>query len=69
MKIKELREMTVEELGTKSREIRHEMLNMRIQQQSGQLENPSRIKLLRKDVAKIETIISERANAGKAAAA
>jgi large subunit ribosomal protein L29 len=69
MKIKELREMTVEELGTKRREIRHEMLNMRIQQQSGQLENPSRIKLLRKDVAKIETIISERANSGKAAAA
>lgn len=69
MKIKELREMTVEELGTKSREIRHEMLNMRIQQQSGQLENPARIKLLRKDVAKIETIISERTNASKATAA
>ena len=68
MKIKELREMTVEELGTKRRELKHEMLNLRIQQQSGQLENPARIYLLRKDVARIETIISERMHSGKAAA-
>jgi len=68
MKIKELREMTIEELGTKRRELKHEMLNLRIQQQSGQLENPARIYLLRKDVARIETIISERAKSGKAAA-
>jgi large subunit ribosomal protein L29 len=68
MKIKELREMTVEELGTKRRELKHEMLNLRIQQQSGQLENPARIYLLRKDVARIETIITERTNSGKAAA-
>jgi large subunit ribosomal protein L29 len=68
MKIKELREMTIEELGTKRRELKHEMLNLRIQQQSGQLENPARIYLLRKDVARIETIITERTNSGKAAA-
>lgn len=68
MKIKELREMTIEELGTKSRELKHEMLNLRIQQQSGQLENPARIYLLRKDVARIETLLSERAKSGKAAA-
>ncbi len=68
MKIKELREMTVEELGTKRREMKHEMFNLRIQQQSGQLENPARIHLLRKDIARIETIITERANTGKAAA-
>ena len=68
MKIKELREMTIEELGTKRREMKHEMLNLRIQQQSGQLENPARIHLLRKDVARIETIISERMKGDKAAA-
>lgn len=68
MKIKELREMTIEELGTKRRELKHEMLNLRIQQQSGQLENPARIYLLRKDVARIETLLSERAKSGKAAA-
>ena len=66
MKIKELREMTVEELGTKRRELKHEMLNLRIQQQSGQLENPARIYLLRKDVARIETIITERTRAAAA---
>ena len=68
MKIKELREMTTEELGTKCRELKQEMFNLRIQQQSGQLENPARIKLLRREVARIETIITERAKGGKAAA-
>ena len=60
MKTKELREMTVEELATRSRELRKEALNLRIQQASGQLENPSRLKDLRREVARIETIISER---------
>lgn len=68
MKIKELREMTVEELGTKRRELKQEMLNMRIQQKIGQLENPSRLRLLRRDVARIETIITERTRGVKAAA-
>ncbi len=69
MKIKELREMTTEELGTKRRELKHEMVNLRLQQQSGQLENPARLNLLRKDVARIETLVGERANAaGKTAA-
>lgn len=61
--------MTTEELGTKRRELKHEMVNLRLQQQSGQLENPARLNLLRKDVARIETLVSERANAaGKTAA-
>lgn len=60
MKIKELREQTNEELLRRTGELKHDMLNMRIQQASGQLENPSRIKLLRREVARIETIISER---------
>lgn len=60
MKIKDLREMTTEELATKRRELKHEMLNLRVQQQSGQLENPARLHLIRKDVARIETILSQR---------
>jgi large subunit ribosomal protein L29 len=60
MKTKELREMTVEELATRTRELRKEALNLRIQQASGQLENPSRLKDLGREVARIETIISER---------
>ena len=67
MKIKELREMTVEELGARRRELRQEMLNLRVQQQIGQLENPSRIMTLRREVARIETIVTERSRATKAA--
>jgi large subunit ribosomal protein L29 len=67
MKIKELRELSIDELGAKRRELRHEMLNLRIQQQSGQLENPSRIKILRRDVARIETILTGRTKSQTAA--
>jgi large subunit ribosomal protein L29 len=67
MKIKELRELSIDELGAKRRELRHEMLNLRIQQQSGQLENPSRIKILRRDVARIETILTSRTKSQTAA--
>lgn len=60
MKIKELRELTIDELGGKRRELKHDMLTMRVQQASGQLENPTRIKHSRRDIARMETIISER---------
>lgn len=68
MKIKQLREMTVEELGARRRELRQEMLNLRVQQQIGQLENPSRIMTLRREVARIETIVTERSRATSKAA-
>ena len=67
MKTKQLREMTVEELGARRRELRQEMLNLRVQQQIGQLENPSRIMTLRREVARIETIVTERSRTAKAA--
>lgn len=60
MKIKELKEMTIEELGTQRRDLKHEMINLRVQQQSGQLENPARIKAVRRTVARIETVLSSR---------
>lgn len=60
MKIKELRELSVEELNARRRELRQEMLTLRVQQQSGQLENPARLHLLRREVARIETIVTER---------
>jgi len=59
--------MTVEELGARRRELRQEMLNLRVQQQIGQLENPSRIMTLRREVARIETIVTERSLVAKAA--
>ena len=60
MKIKEIIEMTTDELLTKKRDLRQESLHLRLQQQSGQLEQPSRLRLLRRDVARIETVLSER---------
>jgi large subunit ribosomal protein L29 len=60
MKIKEIIEMTTDELLTKKRDLRQESLHLRLQQQSGQLEQPSRLRLLRRDVARIETILSHR---------
>ena len=58
MKIKEIIEMSTDELLTKRRDLRQESLHLRLQQQSGQLEQPSRLRLLRRDVARIETILS-----------
>jgi large subunit ribosomal protein L29 len=60
MKIKEIIEMTTDELLTRKRDLRQESLHLRLQQQSGQLEQPSRLRLLRRDVARIETILSQR---------
>jgi large subunit ribosomal protein L29 len=60
MKFKEISEMSSEELETKKRDMRQESLHLRLQQQSGQLEQPSRLRLLRRDVARIETVLSQR---------
>ena len=60
MKMKEIIEMSTDELLTKRRDLRQERLHLRLQQQSGQLEQPSRLRLLRRDVARIETVLSQR---------
>jgi large subunit ribosomal protein L29 len=60
MKIKEIIELTSDELLTKRRDLRQERLHLRLQQQSGQLEQPSRLRLLRRDIARIETELSPR---------
>jgi large subunit ribosomal protein L29 len=61
MKMKEIIELSTDELLTKRRDFRQESLHLRLQQQSGQLEQPSRLRLLRRDVARIETVLSKRA--------
>jgi large subunit ribosomal protein L29 len=60
MKLKELRDMSPDELVRKSGELRHEIMNLRVQQASGQLENPARIRLVRRDIARIQTLLGER---------
>jgi len=52
--------MSTDELLTKRRDLRQERLHLRLQQQSGQLEQPSRLRLLRRDIARIETVLSTR---------
>ncbi len=61
MKMKELSELAMDELLTKRRDLRQESLHLRLQQQSGQLEQPSRLRLLRRDLARIETELTHRA--------
>lgn len=67
MKFKEIREMSSEELATKKRDLRQESLHLRLQQQSGQLEQPSRLRLLRRQAAQVETVLTTRSKekAGK----
>ena len=69
MKISELKDLTPVELAAKGRDLRHEMFNLRLQQASGQLEKPARLRNLRRDVARIETQISAMRNTRKKKAA
>ncbi len=59
-KIKDLRELGVGELATKRRELKEEAFNLRVQRESGQIENTARIHRVRRDVAKIETVLTEK---------
>ena len=58
MKMSEIKDLTAVELTAKSRDLRQEMFNLRLQQASSQLEKPARLRHLRKDIARIETQIS-----------
>jgi large subunit ribosomal protein L29 len=60
MKIADARNLTDSELVAKKKDSRQEYFNLRLQQQTGALEKPSRLNELRKDVAKLETVLSER---------
>ena len=59
-KIEELRKLTTEELNKKIKENKEELFNLRMKQATGSLENPGRIKELRKTVARLKTILRER---------
>jgi large subunit ribosomal protein L29 len=61
MKIKELRELSSEELVARRYVLRKDAFNLRLQQQTGAMEKPSVIRTSRREVARIETILSERA--------
>ena len=67
MKFAESKDMTLVELSAKSRDLRQEMFNLRLQQASAQLEKPARLRTLRKDIARMETRMSQLRNQVKAA--
>ena len=59
MKMSEMKDLTLVELSAKGRELRQEIFNLRLQQASAQLEKPARLRTLRRDIARIETRISQ----------
>lgn len=67
MKISEIQELTIKELLSRRHELRQERFNLRIQQQSGQLERPHLLRQLRKDLARIETVLTYKQKANQAA--
>ena len=67
MKMSEIKDLTLVELSAKGRDLRQEMFNLRLQQASAQLEKPARLRTLRKDIARLETRISQLRNQVKAA--
>ena len=67
MKKTEFKDMTAEELRVKGRDLRQELFNLRLQQATSQLEKPSRMRLIRKDIARIETHLSVLRNNKKTA--
>ena len=60
MKAKELKDLTIEELTKKKKDSKDELFNLRFQHSTGQLENAARIGLIKKDIARIETIIRQK---------
>ncbi|MEM9079117.1 MAG: 50S ribosomal protein L29 [Verrucomicrobiota bacterium] len=59
-KAKNLREMATEELQKRLQDLKSEGVNLRLQQATGQLENTARIRLVRREVAQVLTILNER---------
>jgi large subunit ribosomal protein L29 len=59
MKMTEIKDLTPQELTAKSRDLRQEIFHLRLQQASSQLEKPARLKSLRRDIARVETRISQ----------
>lgn len=61
MKIQEIKELTPKELLTRKRELKEEIFNLRMQQQSSQLEKPHLIRVARRNIARVETVLSRKA--------
>ncbi len=60
MKVNELKNMTADELLKKDKELAQELFNLRFQLHTGRLENTARLSAIRKDIARIKTILQEK---------
>jgi large subunit ribosomal protein L29 len=69
MKAKELRELSIDELQAKERDAREEIFKLNLQKHGGQIEKPSRIKELRHNIARVQTVITAKRHAATAAPA
>jgi large subunit ribosomal protein L29 len=65
MKAKEVRNLSAEEIKAKIADTRHELMNLRFQQVTGQLTDTSRLRALRRDIARMETILADTQKATK----
>jgi len=60
MKSSELRDLSVEELVQKERELKEELFNLKFQHATGQLENVMRITATKRDIARLKTVMNEK---------
>ncbi|MGY8660549.1 MAG: 50S ribosomal protein L29 [Verrucomicrobiales bacterium] len=63
VKFVEISELSIEELSTRLRDLKEEALNLRLQQATGQLENTSRRRIVRREIAQVMTAITQRKSA------
>ena len=63
MKASELKQLTADELRSKAQEVRAELWSARMKHETGQLENTAKLRSLRRDVARVETVLRERLGA------
>ena len=60
MKVAEVRELTVDDLRAREKDLADQLFRLRIQKSMGQLETPIRLRLVRRDLAKVKTVLRER---------
>lgn len=65
MRAGELRDLTMDELSAKTRELRGELFNAKVKHATGQLENTAKLKGLRREVARVETVLREKRGASQ----
>jgi len=63
MKVSDINDLSVEELQTKTQELQQELFNLRFQLHTGHLENTARVSQVRRDVARVKTVLSSKLNA------